>query len=211
MRAVLRLREATKISPQACGYLALLYALVASGPEIRLVWLLSGQWDGDWWGLSDVMLWLGLVVGAAGQIFNRWWGHRMIVVASLGLALTATWNALDFWKAGLALPSLMNLFSALILVTTASCVYRLPRQSVLLFTSITVRAEQPTDSLQRETGVIVTATEPRGASSIRRRDRAYLAFTRCATVIFLLGTGEWSWIRASVRFCSCFFGFRWHS
>lgn len=48
MRAVLRLREATKISPQACGYLALLYGLVASSPGIRLVWLLSGQWDGDW-------------------------------------------------------------------------------------------------------------------------------------------------------------------
>jgi hypothetical protein len=137
------------------------------------------------------MLWLGLVVGAAGLIFDRSWGYRMIVVASLGLAFTATWNALDFWNAGIALPSLMNLLSAMILVALALCVYRIPRHSALPFPSTTARAEQPDDSLQRETSVIVTATETRGASSIRRLDRAYLAFTWCAAVIFLLGAGEW--------------------
>jgi hypothetical protein len=166
------------------GFAVLLYAVFTSSAGLRLVGLAIGYWDGDWWAVGDVALWLSFVAGGSALIGGRAWGRAVLLVAGIASALTEVMATVSLWNADMLLASLPNVFRILVSVAFVIAARRLPTPAV-------PRPHASTD--------LTGSAEPRTPASGRlpdkrvvshRIDVAYASFAWIAVAIWLEDLGK---------------------
>ncbi len=119
------------MTPSVLGYSVLLYAVFTASAGLRLIYLIVGNWDGNWFAVGEALIWLLFIVGGVGLICNRAWSRIVLYVAGVASALVGVATLVSLWKLGMLPAGLFSVLTVLVSVAIVILVKRLPATAAL--------------------------------------------------------------------------------